>query len=113
MKPHDLHAFRNSCAVFLLSAFSAGAPSLARAATGAYTLPSVTLPSAFGNIVTWMQNFVTFMTGPFGTAVVALSIVIAFAVWVFAPREGIVGPVARVVVAGFVLMNVATWMGLF
>jgi type IV secretory pathway VirB2 component (pilin) len=57
-----------------------------------------------------MQSFVTFMTGPFGKAAVVISIIVAFVTWIFAPREGIFGPVLRVVVAGIAVMNAAIFV---
>jgi type IV secretory pathway VirB2 component (pilin) len=60
-----------------------------------------------------MQAFVTFMTGPFGKAAVVISIVAAFITWVFAPKEGIFGPILRVVVAGIAILNAALWIGQF
>jgi type IV secretory pathway VirB2 component (pilin) len=63
---------------------------------------------------TKFEEFLTaieaFMTGPFGKAVVVISIIAAFATWVFAPREGIFGPVLRVVVAGIAIMNSVVFM---
>jgi len=62
---------------------------------------------------TWIQAYIDFMDGPFGTAAVVLSIVIGFAVWIFAPKEGIMGVLVRAAIAGMVILNVATWMGSF
>lgn len=64
-------------------------------------------------LTTWFQSFVSFINGPFGTAVVVVSLIIAFTVWNFAPREGIVGPIMRIVVSAIVILNVATWIGSF
>lgn len=66
--------------------------------------------SSFTAITKIMQSFVDFMTGPFGKAAVVISIVAAFVTWVFAPKEGIFGPVLRVVVAGIAIMNAAAWI---
>ena len=57
-----------------------------------------------------LTEFVKFIAGPFGKAAVIISIVAAFVTWVFAPREGIFGPVLRVVVAGIAVMNAAIWV---
>jgi type IV secretory pathway VirB2 component (pilin) len=57
-----------------------------------------------------LTEFVKFIAGPFGKAAVIISIVAAFITWVFAPREGIFGPVLRVVVAGIAVMNAAIWV---
>jgi type IV secretory pathway VirB2 component (pilin) len=57
-----------------------------------------------------LQSFVDFMTGPFGKAAVVISIIVAFVTWIFAPREGIFGPVLRVVVAGIAVMNAAIFV---
>ena len=63
--------------------------------------------TALENIMTKFQEF---MTGPFGKAAVVISIIAAFVTWVFAPKEGIFGPVLRVVVAGVAIMNAAAWV---
>jgi type IV secretory pathway VirB2 component (pilin) len=57
-----------------------------------------------------LESLVTFIAGPFGKAAVIVSIVAAFITWVFAPREGIFGPVLRVVVAGVAVMNAGLWV---
>jgi type IV secretory pathway VirB2 component (pilin) len=59
----------------------------------------------FGRVETILNQFRDFMTGPFGRAAVVISIVAAFVTWVFAPKEGIFGPVLRVVVAGIAVLN--------
>lgn len=61
----------------------------------------------------WLQNFVDFMAGPFGLAVVIIAIIIGFATWAVLPKEGIVGTVMRVVVAGIVIINVGAWVASF
>lgn len=67
----------------------------------------------FDSLRTFLQAFANFMTGPFGKAVVVVSIVAAFCTWVFAPKDGIFGPVLRVVVAGIAIMNAALWIAQF
>jgi type IV secretory pathway VirB2 component (pilin) len=67
----------------------------------------------WAGLTTWMQDFISFMNGPFGTAVVVISLIVAFATWTMAPREGIVGPALRIVVSALVILNVATWMSSF
>lgn len=69
--------------------------------------------SNFAVLRQWLQNFVDFMAGPFGLAVVIISIVIGFATWAMLPKEGIVGVIMRVVVAGIVIINVGTWVASF
>ena len=64
----------------------------------------------FALITEWFQAFVDFMEGPMGVAIVVLSLVIAVATWVFAPREGLFGPVIRVAVGALVLLNIGTWI---
>lgn len=64
----------------------------------------------FTAVQNFLQAFVNFMTGPFGKAAVVLSIIAAFVTWVFAPKDGIFGPVLRVVVAGIAIMNAALWI---
>ncbi|KQV92792.1 TrbC/VirB2 family protein [Rhizobacter sp. Root1221] len=65
----------------------------------------------FGAVKSFLQVFLNFMTGPFGKAVVIISIVAAFATWVFAPKDGIFGPILRVVVAGIAILNASAWVG--
>lgn len=69
--------------------------------------------AAFAPLRTWLQNFVDFMAGPFGLAVVILSVILGFAAWAMLPKEGIVGTIMRVVVAGVVIINVGTWVATF
>ncbi len=64
----------------------------------------------FSGTTTLLTDFVKFIAGPFGKAAVIISIVAAFVTWVFAPKEGIFGPVLRVVVAGIAIMNAAIWV---
>ena len=64
----------------------------------------------FTILTNFLQAFTNFMTGPFGKAVVVISIIAAFCTWVFAPKDGIFGPVLRVVVAGIAIMNAAVWI---
>lgn len=64
----------------------------------------------FSMVTSFLQAFTDFMTGPFGKGVVVISIIAAFVTWVFAPRDGIFGPILRVVVAGIAILNAATWV---
>ena len=91
------------------------AASLVSGVTAAHAGLSISAPTSgpFQKFGEWLQAFVNFIDGPFGLAVVAISIVIAFAVWVFAPKEGIVGPVLRIVVAGIAILNVAALVASF
>lgn len=76
-----------------------------------------TLPSGGGDLFVkaraWFQQYTDFMTGPFGYAVVAIGIVVALAVYAIAPKEGIMGPALRVVIAGIGIINVITVLGSF
>lgn len=56
------------------------------------------------------QKWVTFATGPWAIAVIAVSIAIGIAVWVFVPREGFMGWVVRGLVGGLIMLNLATYM---
>lgn len=69
--------------------------------------------TGFALMEQWLQNFVDFMDGPFGVAVVSVSVILAACVWMFMPREGWVGVTARVVTAGLVIINVPTWVSTF
>ncbi|MDR6293803.1 Na+/melibiose symporter-like transporter [Inquilinus ginsengisoli] len=57
------------------------------------------------------QKWVTFATGPWAVAVIAVSIAIGIAVWVFVPREGFMGWVVRGLIGGLIMLNLATYMG--
>ena len=76
-----------------------------------------TLPSGGGDLFAkakaWFQNYLDFMTGPFGYMVIGASAVIVLATWAIAPKEGIMGNGLRVVVAGLGIMNVLTVLGSF
>jgi type IV secretory pathway VirB2 component (pilin) len=74
---------------------------------------TVTTKADFKNVTSLLQAFLDFMVGPFGKAVVIISIIAAFVTWVFAPKEGIFGPILRVVVAGIAIMNAAAWITQF
>lgn len=61
-------------------------------------------------LTTFLQAWVTFATGPWAIAVIAASVAIGIAIWVFMPREGPMGWVARGAIGGIALLNMATWM---
>lgn len=69
--------------------------------------------SAFQTITNLLQDWVDFMTGPYGKAVVVGSIVIGVTLWAVAPREGILGFAIRGAIAGAVILNIAVWMRAF
>lgn len=85
--------------------------------THSIAMAGPTLPtgggSAFATGRTWLQNFIDFMTGPFGTAAIILSLVVGFAAWTMAPKEGIVGTIVRAVTSGIVIFNISVWLGTF
>ncbi len=91
------------------------ATSRIRAAAAAVSLSllsaSARAEANFDAVTAFLQKFAEFMAGPFGKGVVIISIIAAFCTWVFAPKDGIFGPVLRVVVAGIAILNAATWMG--
>lgn len=66
--------------------------------------------SGFSIMKRWLQNWVDFMSGPFAIAAVITSIILAYLAWAFMPKEGVVGPTVRVVVAGIVILNVGVWI---
>lgn len=69
--------------------------------------------TGFATIEAWLQSFVNFMDGPGGLAVVVISIIAAVAAWMFAPKDGVMGPLFRVVVGAIVIINVGTWVTTF
>lgn len=99
---------RGLCDVLVLTAMTALMSSLA------YAQEEVDIGTVdnegFDLIVEWFQSFVNFMAGPAGIAVVVVSLVVAVATWVFAPREGLLGPVMRVAVGALVILNIGTWI---
>lgn len=64
----------------------------------------------FAFFASLLQDLVDFMSGPFGTAAVIVSTIVGFVTWVFAPKEGVMGVVLRVVVAAIVILNIGTWI---
>jgi type IV secretory pathway VirB2 component (pilin) len=94
-------------------------PSMARAIRVSTLVAGIALSLAcssahaaanFTAITQFLQTFLDFMTGSFGKAVVVISIIAAFCTWVFAPKDGIFGPVLRVVVAGLAITNASIWL---
>ena len=69
--------------------------------------------AGFATLEKWFQAFVNFMDGPAGLALVVVSIILAVAAWILSPREGVVGPLLRVVVGAIVILNVGTWVTTF
>jgi type IV secretory pathway VirB2 component (pilin) len=67
----------------------------------------------FQTFTAFLTALVEFMAGPFGKGVVIVSIIVAFVTWVFAPKEGIFGPILRVVVAGIAILNAGLFIGQF
>ena len=67
----------------------------------------------FAKIVTWFQQLVDFMDGPFGEIVIVASLLLGVAVWVFAPKSGAVGLFLRGVVGGIIILNLAAWITSF
>lgn len=63
-----------------------------------------------GLLTTFIQTWVNFATGPWAVAVIAISLVIGIVTWILAPREGWLGWVARGVIGGIILLNLAPWM---
>ena len=86
-------------------------PALAALALAAASSPACA--QDFGKVTAFLNSFTAFMTGPFGKSVVVISIIAAFCTWVFAPKDGIFGPLLRVVVAGLAIMNAAFWVTQF
>ena len=69
--------------------------------------------AGFATIEKWLQSFVNFMDGPGGLAVVVISVIVAVGAWMFAPKDGMMGPILRVVVGAIVIINVGTWVTTF
>lgn len=66
----------------------------------------------FALLVGVFQQYIDFMTGPFSHMAIASTLIIGPIVWAISPKESIMGTIIRVVVAGIVGLNVATWMNL-
>jgi type IV secretory pathway VirB2 component (pilin) len=103
-----LHPLRAARQRMLLTCLAAVALTLL-----ASSAQAATTAADFTAVTQFLQQFANFMTGPFGKAVVVISIIAAFCTWVFAPKDGIFGPVLRVVVAGIAIMNAAVWISQF
>ncbi|WP_372000072.1 hypothetical protein [Tistrella mobilis] len=58
----------------------------------------------------FFQSWVNFMTGPWAVAMMAASIAVGVAIWIFMPREGPMGWVARGAIGGLVLLNLGPWL---
>lgn len=67
----------------------------------------------FAKLGSWFQQYVDFIDGPFGKAVVIIALVIATAIWMFAPKEGMTSMALRIVVGGFVIFNVSAIIASF
>lgn len=67
----------------------------------------------FAKFGAWMQAFVDFIDGPYGLAAVVISIVVAFSIWMFVPREGIMAPIVRIAVSAIAIFNVAALVAAF
>jgi hypothetical protein len=61
-----------------------------------------------GLLTTFLQAWVTFATGPWAVAMIAIATAIGIAIWVLMPREGPMGWVVRASVGGICLLNMAT-----
>lgn len=61
-------------------------------------------------LTAFIQSWVNFATGPWAVAVIAISLVVGIVVWMLMPREGWLGWVARGLIGGIILMNLAAWM---
>ncbi|KKJ75225.1 hypothetical protein WH95_19595 [Kiloniella litopenaei] len=85
----------------------------AKSAMAAFALGSSGGKGGIAEFEGYIQDWVNFMTGPFGLAVVVVSIIVAVVVFVFAPKQGPMGLVARAVVAGIVILNLTTVVGGF
>ena len=94
----------------LLASASARAHARAAAwvATGMLALSSAPAHAAaadFQLLTDWLTAFAKFMSGPFGKGVLIISIIAAFVTWAFAPKDGIFGPVLRIVVSAIAILN--------
>ena len=100
----------------MMKRLSATVLALAMMASEAMAQKQVSIGSvANGNqgtslLTTFLQAWVSFATGPWAVGVIAASIAIGIAVWVFMPREGPMGWVARGAIGGILLLNIGTWM---
>ena len=63
-----------------------------------------------GLLTAFIQSWVNFATVPWAVAVIAISLVVGIVVWMLMPREGWLGWVARGLIGGIILMNLAAWM---
>ncbi len=94
----------------LISTFLILAPSYVLA--GSYNIGSGGDQSTFGSIVTFLQSGMDFLTGPWVKFTIAGSAILALMLWAAAPKEGAMGWIVRVIIAGLVALNIASWMAL-
>ncbi len=76
-----------------------------------YSIGNSGATGPFGFLVDKFQSWLDFMQGPMGKLVVAVAAILAAIVWIFVPKEGIMGHLLRVVVAAFMIFNLAAVMG--
>lgn len=85
---------------------------VAMPAWAAYEVPPAT-GDGWQQIAAFFREAINFLQGPFAGAFVAASFVLAFVSWVFMPKEGIMGPIIRVVISAIAIFNLGAWMGVF
>lgn len=97
------------CGIFMATLFGA----LQSTQALAYNIGTSGASRGIDKFEKFIQDWVSFFSGPFGVAVVVGSIILAVAVFVFAPKQGAMGLFARAVVAGVVILNLGSFMGGF
>lgn len=57
-----------------------------------------------------MQSVMNFLTGPIAVFVLAGSLMVAVALWMFAPKDGMMGGFLRIIAGGIVILNIPGWI---
>jgi hypothetical protein len=61
-------------------------------------------------LIDGMQSIMNFFTGPMAVFALAASLMVAVAMWMFAPKEGMMGSILRVIAGGILILNIPGWV---
>ncbi|NND65208.1 MAG: hypothetical protein HKM24_04495 [Gammaproteobacteria bacterium] len=68
--------------------------------------------AGFDAVTAFLNKILSFMTGPWATFVIAVSLIAGVAVWVWEPQSKALGWVARILIAGVLIFQVGALVGL-
>jgi hypothetical protein len=69
-----------------------------------------TAAGPFSRIVSGLQEILDFLSGPVAIFILAASLIAAVVLWMFAPKEGALGGIVRVLAAGIMLVNIGLFV---